>query len=119
MEPELKPKSADKPVDAQSAEAPKVNVAPDAAAEVTVAAPSGSGFYVVAGSFAKEARAQAHLGTIKTAGFPDAEIIQFPNSPYFSVVVGKFENRPDADALKQKLADSNLQAFVRIVSANQ
>ena len=119
MEPELKPKSADKPADAQSAEAPKVNVAPDAAAEVTVAAPSGSGFYVVAGSFAKEARAQAHLGTIKTAGFPDAEIIQFPNSPYFSVVVGKFENRPDADALKQKLADSNLQAFVRIVSANQ
>jgi cell division septation protein DedD len=118
-EPNTEPisKTADKPAEDQS-EAPKVNVSPDAAAETTVAAPSGAGFYVVSGSFTKEARAQAHAGTIKNAGFPDAEIMQFPNSPYFSVVVGKFENRTEADALKQKLADSNLQAFIRIVSAN-
>ncbi len=114
-----------KPVDTKTAEvqpadAPKVNEAPASAAlPVTVAPAGATEYYVIAGSFLMESRAQSHAGAIKNAGYSDAEVIQFPSSPYFSVAVGKFANRKEADTLKRKLADGKIDAFVRPVSPNQ
>jgi cell division septation protein DedD len=74
----------------------------------------GSGaFFVVAGSFLAEERAQNQLVILKGAGFPTAEIVRFAQSNFFSLCVGRFNNRKDAQALEKKLERNNIDAFVR------
>jgi cell division septation protein DedD len=62
-----------------------------------------------------EDRAQKQLGAIQGAGFKEAQIVRFPNSTYFSISVGKFKSRKDADALKKRLENNGIDAFVRAV----
>ncbi len=76
-------------------------------------------YYVIAGSFQEEARAHTQLQSILAAGYSNAQIVQFPTSPYFSVCVDRFANRKDANALKRKLDSENIDSFIRYVSKLQ
>lgn len=92
-----------------------VNTAPPATGQVTVSNAARDSYHVVAGSFLMEDRAQKQLSNIHNAGFKEAQIVRFPNSTYFSISVGKFKARKDADALKKRLESSGIDAFVRAV----
>jgi outer membrane protein OmpA-like peptidoglycan-associated protein len=76
---------------------------------------SNDSFYVIAGSFLVEARANNHLATVQQLGHENAEIVRFPNSNFFSVCVDKFQTREEATALKRKLLEEKVDAFVRTV----
>jgi len=105
-----------------------VNVAPLNPGKAKAAKPDGKGevtvttstekdlYYVVAGSFLMENRANARLGELQQAGCAAAEIVRFPNSTFYSVSAGKFNNRKEAEALRRRLAsDHKVDAFVRAV----
>ncbi|MBL7797932.1 MAG: OmpA family protein [Saprospiraceae bacterium] len=101
--------------------APKknVNTAPPAAASVAVAAGDLDQYYVVAGSFAEEARANTHLQAMQAAGYATAQIVRFPNSPYHSVCIDKFATRREAETLKRQLDKDKIEAFVRAMPKTQ
>ncbi len=84
---------------------------------VTVTTASGKdSYYVVAGSFLMENRANTRLEELQQAGCAGAEIVRFPNSTFYSVSAGKFDSRKEADALRRRLAsDHKVDAFVRAV----
>lgn len=96
-----------------------VNIAPPAGAPAsgTVSVSSGDkdSYHVVAGSFLMESRAQNQLAALHKAGYTTAQIVRFPNSTYFSISVGKFKTRSEADTLKRKLEKDKIDAFVRAV----
>jgi len=95
-----------------------VNVKPSKPNEngkVNVSNASNDTYYVVAGSFLIETRANNQLATLKKLGHNGAEIVRFPNSNFFSVCVGKFKTREQASALKRELDKGNVNAFVRAV----
>lgn len=92
-----------------------VNTAPPATGNVTVSSAERDSYHVVAGSFLMEDRANNQLGTLHNAGYKTAQIVRFPNSTYFSISVGKFKTRRDADALKRRLENDGIDAFVRAV----
>ncbi len=93
----------------------KVNMAPPAAGTVTISSGDRDSYHVVAGSFLMENRAQSQLNVLHKAGYSSAQIVRFPNSPYFSISVGKFKSRGEADVLKRKLDKDKIDAFVRAV----
>ncbi len=83
---------------------------------VPVAVNSGerNAYYVIAGSFLMENRAQNRLSELTAAGYTDVEVIRFPNSTFYSVSAGKFPSRSDAVALEKRLeSENNMEAFVR------
>ncbi|MBK8923046.1 MAG: SPOR domain-containing protein [Saprospirales bacterium] len=86
---------------------------------MTVSSAESDHYYVVAGSFLEEARANSHLQTMSGAGYAKVQIVRFPNSPYFSVCVDKFNNRREADAFKRQLEREKIDAFVRAVAKTQ
>jgi hypothetical protein len=43
----------------------------------------------------------------------NAEIVRFPRSNFFSVSVGRFDDRRDADQLKREVEKHKIDAFVR------
>lgn len=92
-----------------------INTAPANSGPVTISSADRDSYHVVAGSFLMEDRAQKQLGAIQGAGFKEAQIVRFPNSTYFSISVGKFKSRKDADALKKRLENNGIDAFVRAV----
>jgi outer membrane protein OmpA-like peptidoglycan-associated protein len=97
---------------------PNVNTPPQrysGGGKVTVTSADSDTYYVVAGSFLMENRANNQLATMRDAGYPKAEIVRFAGSTFYSVCVAKFKNRSEADALKRKLIASNVDAFVRAV----
>lgn len=95
-----------------------VNVKPQQQAgggKVKVTNAESDSYYVVAGSFLIETRANNQLANLQQLGHSDAEIVRFPNSNFYSVCVGKFDTRDEAATLKRKLEQDNIDAFVRAV----
>ncbi len=95
-----------------------VNVKPDGTTQgskMKVTAASNDSYYVVAGSFLDEARANNHLAHLQQMGQKNAEIIRFPSSNFYSVSLGKFTNHAEADSFKRKLTQDKIDAFVRAV----
>ena len=71
-------------------------------------------FYVVAGSFLAENRAQNQLQTLITAGYNEAKIIRFEGSNFYSICVQQFDTRSAAEAMERTLETKNkIDAFVR------
>ena len=83
--------------------------------EVVVTNAERDSYYVIAGSFLMENRAHNQLTTLQAAGYESAEIVRFPNSSFFSVCVGRFGTRREADLLERQLESANIDAFVRAV----
>ena len=99
---------------------PRKNVnTPPPAATATIAAGDQDQFFVVAGSFAEEARANNHLQAMQAAGYAAAYIVRFPNSPYHSVCIDKFATRREAETLKRQLDKDKIEAFVRAMPKTQ
>lgn len=98
---------------------PAKNVSPAPAqhsGSVTVTTGDRGQYYVVAGSFLMENRANQRLEELQQAGCAAAEIVRFPNSTFYSVSAGKFANRREAEALRKRLiTDHKVDAFVRAV----
>jgi len=92
-----------------------INTPPPGAGNTSVTNAERDAYHVVAGSFSIEDRAKVQLSTIHNAGYPNAKIVRFPNSIYYSISVGIFKSRRDADALKRRLEGSGIDAFVRAV----
>jgi cell division protein FtsN len=106
---------ADESAPASSAPAkPNINTAPPSSS-VSVSSGDSDQYYVIAGSFQDASRANSHLQKIQSAGHGEAQIVRFPNSPYHSVCVDKFNNRREADGLKRQLEKEKIDAFVRAV----
>jgi outer membrane protein OmpA-like peptidoglycan-associated protein len=70
-------------------------------------------YYVVAGSFMEEPRAQNRLQELLDKGFSNAEIHRFPGSNFYSVCVGQYETRNAADEMKRRVAKTKVEVFVR------
>lgn len=99
---------------------PNVNTAPPTTAStVTVTSGDTDQYYVIAGSFLEEPRANTQLQKLVAAGHPETQILRFPNSPYNSVCVSVFNSRREADALKRQLEREKFDVFVRAVPKNQ
>jgi outer membrane protein OmpA-like peptidoglycan-associated protein len=103
------------PTPQKNSESGGANTAPTkpATGKVTVSSAEKDSYYVVAGSFLMESRAGNRMGTLKEAGYPETQVIQFPGSPYYSVVVGKFKTRKEAQVVESKLEAEKIEAFVR------
>ncbi|MCC6459237.1 MAG: OmpA family protein [Saprospiraceae bacterium] len=110
--PEQRPGSTDSP-----GKPANINTAPPSTA-VTVSSGDSDQYYVIAGSFVEEARANTQLQTIISAGHAGAHVVRFPNSPYHSVCVNKFNSRREADGLKRQLEREKIEAFVRALPKN-
>lgn len=80
---------------------------------VTVSDSESGSYYVIAGSFLMENRAQNRLNELVSLGFPNTEIVRFPSSTFYSVSVGNFGNRTEADNVKRKVERTKIEAFVR------
>ncbi len=96
-----------------------VNVKPSkntgAGGKVKVSNASKDSYYVVAGSFLIETRANNQMAHLQQLGHKNAEIVRFPNSNFFSVSVGRFSTRDEASALKRQLDQDKIDTFVRAV----
>jgi outer membrane protein OmpA-like peptidoglycan-associated protein len=89
----------------------------DRVAPLNVTTNGATEYYVIAGSFVEEQRAQRQLQTVMDAGCPEAQIIQFEGSNYFSVCANRFDNRSAAEQLERRLEKKNkIDAFVRAIS---
>ncbi|MCC7506586.1 MAG: OmpA family protein [Saprospiraceae bacterium] len=98
---------------------PNVNTAP-ATPNGAVAIRNGakSAYYVVAGSFASEANAQKRQAELLQLGYSDAQVVQFPGSPYYSVSVKKLDTQKDALSLKKQLdSKDKIDSFIRPMPA--
>jgi len=68
--------------------------------EVVSASPKSVGDYlVIAGAFKSEANAQAEVNRLKSAGYPNSEIVEFDYSDFYSVCVAKYNSSEDAEAV--------------------
>jgi outer membrane protein OmpA-like peptidoglycan-associated protein len=75
---------------------------------------AGTKFYLVAGSFLMQTRAQSRLNELVKAGYENASIVQFPKSPYYSVCVDKLDGYDSAQKLKSEFfAKTSIESFVR------
>jgi cell division protein FtsN len=72
-------------------------------------------YYVISGSFLMQERANNHMKNLRNMGFGDASVTQFPGSTFFSVSVGKFKSRKEAQILEKKLESENFDSFIRAV----
>lgn len=94
---------------------PNINVPPTKSGADMMVNSGDMDYYVVAGSFLMENRAQARLRALLDSGYSAAEVTKFAKSPFFSVCAGKFVSQRDAENLKQKLKKGKIDAFVRAV----
>jgi outer membrane protein OmpA-like peptidoglycan-associated protein len=118
--------------DARSGEQANVNKAPETkqpaaetkqaepAAPAPVLTPAGAQeFYVVTGSFLAETGAQSQLAKVQAKGYQTVEIARFPESPYFSVIAGRFADKKEADSLKKQLSKDGIDSFVKTLQKTQ
>lgn len=102
-------------VDAYEDPGPNVNSAPRPG-KIAVANATDNGFYVIAGSFKLETGANTRLAELRGLGYDKAEIVRFPNSPFYSVCVERFASRKEADAVRRKLENNGkIEAFVKAI----
>lgn len=70
---------------------------------------------VIAGNFTQKVNADQRVQELKKAGFPDAEVINFDLSEYYTVCVARFSDVNEARKLVKKLKDYHkIDAYVRI-----
>ena len=70
-------------------------------------------YAVVVGSYRIENGAQSHLSQVRNAGYPEAEVKQFDNSPYFSVVAKQCNTMEEARIMTRKMAAKDqMAAFI-------
>lgn len=70
-------------------------------------------YLVIAGAFKSEANANAEVARLKTMGYPNAEIVEFDYSDFYSVCVAKYDTRSDADAVANSIKSrSGKKAYV-------
>lgn len=76
--------------------------------------PRSSGDYlVIAGAFKSEENAQTEVDRLKSAGYPNAEIVEFDFSDYYSVCVAKYNTSEDANAVANSIkSKSGKKAYV-------
>jgi cell division protein FtsN len=76
--------------------------------------PRSSGDYlVIAGAFKSEENAQTEVDRLKRAGYPNAEIVEFDFSDYYSVCVAKYNTSEDANAVANSIkSKSGKKAYV-------
>lgn len=82
--------------------------------EVIPSSPKSSGDYlVIAGAFKSEENAQAEVDRLRGAGYPNAEIVEFDFSDYYSVCVAKYNSSEDANAVANSIKSrSGKKAYV-------
>jgi len=82
--------------------------------EIILTNPKSSGDYlVIAGAFKSEANAQTEVDRLKKTGYPNAEIVEFDFSDYYSVCVAKYNTSDDANAVANSITSkSGKKAYV-------
>lgn len=73
---------------------------------------SGGRYLVVAGSFRQEAYANSHAAKLRRMGYDDTRVSIFNKGAYASVLVDRFSDRGDANALARELENKGIDALV-------
>jgi hypothetical protein len=72
---------------------------------------------VIVGNFLERANAEKHLSTVKDLGYPDAEILQFEISQYYTVCAARYNNPTDARRIAKKIKEQHgIDAYMRSVN---
>lgn len=75
---------------------------------------SGSGtFLVIAGTFKDESNATKRMMDLRNSGYTSAELIVTENMNYQAVLVGKFDNKKEAQNLSQQLNGKGFEAYIK------
>lgn len=70
-------------------------------------------YLVIAGAFKEKSNASAEVTRLQDSGYPNAEIVEFDYSDYYSVCVAKYDNRGDANAVANSIKSrSGKKAYV-------
>lgn len=75
---------------------------------------SAGRYMVIGGSFAQVEHAQKELRKIQNAGYPKARVEKFNRGAYASILVDRFEQASDANALAKALKSKGFDAMVLI-----
>jgi len=70
-------------------------------------------YLVIAGSFTSEANAKRELTRLKKLGYPDAEVVEFDQSQYYSLCAGRYASLSEARGVKVSLVNNHkFEAYV-------
>ena len=73
-------------------------------AEIASKGPEQLGDYlVIAGAFKNETNAKNEVEKLKNMGYPNAEIVEFDYSDFYSVCVARYENSNDAEKVANSI----------------
>jgi hypothetical protein len=80
--------------------------------------PSAKGDHlVIVGNFLEMANAEKHLETVKSLGYPDAEILQFEISQYYTVCASRYDSPTEARRAARKIKEQHgIDAYMRTVN---
>lgn len=74
---------------------------------------SNSGkFLVVTGSFRMKDNAEAMAKKLRSSGYPNAEVVIFDYSEFYSVVAGRSASQSSASSLKEDLVSDGIESYV-------
>jgi len=70
-------------------------------------------YLVIAGAFSSESNANSEVSRLRDSGYPNAEIVEFDFSDYYSVCVARYDTRGDAQAVANSIVSkSGKKAYV-------
>ncbi len=72
---------------------------------------------VIVGNFLEMANAEKHLKTVKGLGYPNAEILQFEISQYYTVCADRYDSPTEARRAARKIKEQHgIDAYMRTVN---
>ena len=74
-------------------------------------------YLVLAGAFTVMSNAEAHAKRLQKLGFSGAQVALFNKGRYATVLVDRFENKSEANALVGKLTDKGVESYVHLKRA--
>ncbi len=70
-------------------------------------------YLVIAGAFSSESNAEGEVSRLRDSGYPNAEIVEFDFSDFYSVCVARYDTRDDAQAVANSIVSkSGKKAYV-------
>ena len=101
------------PIEGDEEEYNDTNSETEAAAAASNSSSNYGDYLVIAGAFKQKANANAEVDRLQSSGYPNAEIVEFDYSDYYSVCVAKYDNRSDANAVANSIKSrSGKKAYV-------
>ena len=83
------------------------------AAAATSSSRNDGAYLVIAGAYSNESNASSEVSRLRDSGYPNAEIVEFDFSDFYSVCVARYDTRGDAQAVANSIVSkSGKKAYV-------